>query len=210
LKSELKGINTIIFDLGGVVLDLNQNLTAKWFAELAGISIPEVYDIFVKNEWAAAFERGQITAQRFRDEVRKSFNLNISDAAIDSAWNAMLLDLPKARIELIGSLRSSFNTFVLSNTNEIHIAAFNTIMNRATGGTPFENYFNKVYYSHEIGMRKPDLEIFNFVIEEQGLNPNKTLFIDDMEQNILAAKEAGLQALHLTDQDYLTELFANA
>ena len=207
LKSILDGISTIIFDLGGVVLDLDQDKTASTFAKATGLTIEEVYDIFLGSPWAPAFECGKIPASAFRDEVRKALGQQLSDAMIDEAWNAMLGNLPQERIELLGSLRSKYQTLVLSNTNEIHIEAFNKIVAYATNGNSIDQYFDRVHYSHHLGMRKPNPDIYQKVIALHELNPDKTLFIDDMEPNIVGANNVGLKTLHLTNQDYLFELF---
>lgn len=204
----LDGISTIIFDLGGVVLDLDQDKTANTFADYTGLSKEEVYTIFLSSPWAPEFERGKISAIDFRAEVRAALNADLTDNQIDSAWNAMLGDLPQKRIELLGSLRTKYQTLVLSNTNEIHIQAFDKIVAYATNGNTIDHYFDRVHYSHHLGMRKPDSEIYSRVIDIHELKPSETLFIDDMEPNIIGAQAVGLRALHLTDQDYLFELFS--
>ena len=121
----------------------------------------------------------------------------------------MLLDLPLNRIEMIGALKSHYNTYVLSNTNEIHIEAFDEIVNNATSGKHITDYFHEVYYSHIVKMRKPDAEIFEMVIHNHSLDPSTTLFIDDTLEHIESAQKLGLQTWHLTDQKELLTAFKN-
>ena len=208
LKSILDNLSTIIFDLGGVLIDLDTNRSIESFSALSGLSAEEVYAKFIDDQWSYAFEKGEIDTATFRDEVRKSLKIDISDNQIDDSWNAMLLDIPLARLNLIDSLRDKYQVFVLSNTNAIHVETFNKKVAAATNGALIHDYFDKIYYSHELGMRKPDAEIFSHVIDTNNLKPAETLFIDDMEINIAGAQSVGLRTVHLTDQAYLTELFS--
>jgi len=207
LKSELDNLSTIIFDLGGVMLDLDTKLSVKAFAELSSLKEKEIYSRFLEEEWSYAFEKGEIDAASFRNEIRKSLHVDLLDEQIDNAWNAMLLDLPSSRLQLVSSLKDRYQLFVLSNTNAIHIEVFNRMVAASSNGGSMTDYFDKVYYSHELGMRKPDKEIFAYVIDTNNLKTQETLFIDDMENNIIGARSVGLRTVHLSDQDYLTELF---
>jgi len=208
LKSILNNLSAIIFDLGGVVLNLQPQLTVNAFSKHAGLSSTEVYARFLSNDCFFAFEKGEIDATTFRIEVRKILQTNISDEQIDESWNAMLLDLPLPRLHMLAALRDNYQTFILSNTNAIHINAFNKIVAETTNGNKIDQFFGKVFYSHNIGMRKPDAEIYDYVIEANNLMPEQTLFIDDMLPNILGAQSVGLKTLHLTNQDDLTEIFS--
>jgi epoxide hydrolase-like predicted phosphatase len=208
LKSILNNISTIIFDLGGVVLNLDIQRSISAFSKISGLTKKEVYKKFVDDDWARAFEKGEITPNAFRDLVRNSLNNKLSDAQINLAWDAMLLELPYSRIKMLSDLRPKYRTFVLSNTNEIHVQTFDKIVSAASGGKLIYDFFDKVYFSSEIGMRKPDTEIYSYVLEENKLDPSTTLFIDDMKENILAAKALGIKTVHLTDQEDLNVLFS--
>ena len=207
LKSILSNLSTIIFDLGGVVLDLDTNRSIKAFANLSGLREDEIYAKFLNEEWSYAFEKGEIDAATFRNEVRRSLNAKLMDKQIDDAWNAMLVDLPLSRLQMIDKLRAKYQTFVLSNTNAIHVNTFDKMVAATTDGGRIADFFDKIYYSHELGMRKPDTDIFSLVINAHQLDPGETLFIDDMKVNINAAESVGLRTLHLSDQNYLTEIF---
>ena len=208
MKSILNNLSTIIFDLGGVLINLDTSRSVKTFGKLSGLSNDEIYSKFLDDGWSYAFEKGEIDAATFRNEVRKSLGIEVSDSHIDQAWNEMLLDIPYSRLQMVADLRNKYQLFVLSNTNAIHVETFNRKVAASTNGGVITDYFDKVYYSNELGMRKPDTEIYSHIIEENNLNPQETLFIDDMENNIIGAQSVGLRTVHLSDQDYLTELFS--
>lgn len=208
MKLVLEGISTIIFDLGGVVLNLNPEKTAIEYSKLSGIPVSEIYKIFLDSKWVPAYERGKISSDEFRKQVRTALSIESSDSQIDQAWNAMLLELPSVRLALLSGLRRNFQTLVLSNTNEIHVEEFSRTVSEVTDGETIHDHFDKVYYSNEIGMRKPDLEIYQYVLESNKLVPQTTLFIDDMLPNIEAARQCGIKALHLTDQGDLFKIFS--
>lgn len=208
MKLVLEGISTIIFDLGGVVLNLNPEKTAIEYSKLSGIPVSEIYKIFLDSKWVPAYERGKISSDEFRKQVRTALSIESSDSQIDQAWNAMLLELPSVRLALLSGLRRNFQTLVLSNTNEIHVEEFSRTVSEVTDGETIHDHFDKVYYSNEMGMRKPDLEIYQYVLESNKLEPQTTLFIDDMLPNIEAARQCGIKALHLTDQGDLFKIFS--
>jgi putative hydrolase of the HAD superfamily len=207
LKFNLNTLKTIIFDIGGVVLNLDIAKSAEAFAQLGKVSPEQVLESFRGNPVFPAFERGEISAEVFRNEIRALLNNNLMSSDIDAAWNAMLLDLPTDRLNLISELRNRFQTMVLSNTNEIHFTAFKDIVATTTGGISFENYFDAAYYSHIVGLRKPEKEIFQYVLDEHKLDPAATLFIDDMRANTQMAECLGLQTWHLVDQKELMTVF---
>ncbi len=201
-------IKAIIFDLGGVILNLNPQKTLEAFALITGLSSDTLL-AYASNDVFRNYEKGKTTSFEFRNGLRKLFQMHISDAELDIAWNAMLLELPLARLEMIGKLQKNYKTYILSNTNEIHIKAFDEIVDEATAGKPINHYFNTVYYSHKVGMRKPNAEIFNMVLIENDLEPSSTLFIDDTLEHIESAKKLGLQTWHLTNQEELFTVFGN-
>ena len=191
------------------MLNLDIPGSANAFAELGHISAEEVFQLFMSNPVFLAFERGEVTPEVFRDEIRALLKRDLTDLAIDKAWNSMLLDVPTDRLKVLAKLQDRYETIILSNTNPIHINSFNTIVDQATGGQSIDNYFSTVYYSHLLGMRKPDAEIFEYVLNQQKLTPASTLFIDDMVANTTAASTLGIQTLHLTDQRDLITVFGN-
>ncbi len=201
-------ITAIIFDLGGVILNLNPQKTIDTFANITGLP-PDLLIEYSNNEVFKNYEKGAITSAEFRNGLKSLFNISVADELLEEAWNAMLLNLPLNRLEMIGNLRPKFKTFVLSNTNEIHIAEFNKIVHKATDGKKIQDYFDIVYYSHKVGMRKPDAEIFEMVLNENNLEASATLFIDDTLEHIQSARKLGLHTWLLTNQDELFSVLGN-
>jgi glucose-1-phosphatase len=203
----VNSIKTIIFDLGGVILNINYNLTSKCFENFGAVNFDALYSKAQQKDIFNQLETGKITPSIFRKELNSLMKLNLSDKKFDASWNAMLLDLPIERLELIKSLKSSYNTFLLSNTNEIHIRAFKKIINKEIGYSNFASAFKKCYYSSEIGLRKPNVDCFNFVLKQNNLNAQETLFIDDSKQHIQGAKKAGLKTYYLKKNEDLVSVF---
>ena len=197
----------IIFDLGGVIINIDYTLLVKAFKKLGVENFDELYSQAHQNKLFDLFEKGKISAADFRNEIRKYCNKNLSDVQIDSAWNAMLLDLPEERLKLLQALKKTHRTFLLSNTNEIHMLAINKYLQKMYGISDLSGYFEKMYLSFEVGMRKPDEEIFEFVLSENKLDPAETLFIEDSIQHIEAAKKLGIQIYWLQKNEAVTDLF---
>ena len=187
----------IIFDLGNVILNIDYLLAAKAFGEVGLNTFEKQFSQAQQQQLFDLYEKGQISSQEFRDQLRTYCKKNTSDKEIDVAWNAMLLDLPASRLELLTHLKQSHRIFLLSNTNEIHILAFHDYLQKSFGIPDLTAYFEKMYLSYKIGMRKPDAEIFEFVLKENKLTPAETLFIDDSVQHIEAAKKLGIQTYWL-------------
>lgn len=207
MKTDLSNIQSIIFDLGKVLLNLDFDASIRAFHEL-GLS----RNVLNRQQAYAdpAFyqlETGEISPAGFRERVREILNTpDTSDQQIDKAWCAMLGDVPRKRVDALKELRKKYRVFLFSNTNAIHISYMHADFEKKYGFA-FPSLFEKDFYSHEIGKRKPDLASFGKVIELAGVNPNETLFVDDLEKNIAAAKEAGLKALWLEDGMEMAELF---
>ncbi len=207
----------IIFDLGGVILNLDVRKTVDAFLELGFDNVEEkMARIMTKNSGSGApgifqlYETGRISSAQFRDGLRKYANRDMSDEDIDKAWTAMLLGLPPGNIRLLERLGKSYKLFLLSNTNAIHIETLVRNSPNGEGFTSLVNLFDKVYYSHVLKMRKPDAEIFRHVIQDARLNPGTTVFIDDSILNIEGAKAAGLLTLHHQANAGLDQLFESA
>lgn len=197
-------IKNIIFDLGGVILNIDYNLTAQAFKNLGVSNFDELYSKAQQSELFDLMETGMVSNQEFRNGIRDIINLQLSDEEIDNAWNAMLLDLPFKRIELLKKLKAEgYRLFLLSNTNQIHYDAYTENLKNEHGIEGLEEFFEKTYFSHKIHKRKPLKEIFQFVLDDAELKAEETIFIDDSLQHVLGAKEAGINAFHL-EGDVLT------
>jgi putative hydrolase of the HAD superfamily len=195
-------IKNIIFDLGGVVINIDWQLTVEAFQQLADPAYRDQNeDLIQKGTYKAQFfedyEVGAISDAVFFQHLRDTFHLQATDAQIADAWNALLQDIPQARLDMIKKLGETHRTFILSNTNAVHIAEAANILQRENGVADFDDLVEKAYYSHIMQKRKPWASIYQQVIEENNLKPEETLFIDDGEANIIAATEVGLQGLHV-------------
>ncbi|KAG0325207.1 hypothetical protein BG004_003275 [Podila humilis] len=202
-------IRNLIFDLGNVILRLNQQATAKSFIDLGATNFPTLSQ-HGNHTTIVDYETGKITAEEFRAAVRTNIGLpdTVTDEQFDQAWNAMLLDFPVGRLEYMKSLKTDFgyNVYLLSNTNAIHIDYVDRICLEGYAEKSLHPFFDKVYYSHDIGHRKPSVEAFELILKEQALVASETLFLDDMPENVAAAKACGLQAAQVdaeTDLSFL-------
>lgn len=196
----------LIFDLGGVIINLETNRTVQAFAQLAG-QLPDALRPLMAEPFFNEYEKGNLTDEQFRAHVRSALSLSCSDEAIDRAWNAMLLDIPTAKIRLLQQLAGSHRLFLLSNTNPIHFACFNAQVAKLTGHESLAPYFERTYYSHQLNMRKPDEEIYKHVLTDAGLTAAETLFLDDNEANLAGAKRVGIQAFHVHHPDVIFDFF---
>lgn len=190
-------IKNIIFDLGGIFINIDFAKTEQAFTDL-GIS--NFNDFFTQHHASELFElleTGKISPVEFCETFRLETNSRVTDEQIITAWNALLLDFPKERIQWLQQIGKNYNIFLFSNTNQIHYDAFMADFKTQTGFDDFNSFFIKAYYSQEMGLRKPYPESFLYIINEQQLNPAETLFIDDTIKNIEGAKAVGLQTIHL-------------
>lgn len=204
---QAKDFQNIIFDLGGVIINLDESKTVDAFAQCSHLSKAFIQEQILKFESYYDFEKGLIIEAEFRQALRENFGVLASDGEIDGCMNAMLLDIPKTRIELLESLRSSHQLFLLSNTNEIHWRRFNAILKETTGESSIDVYFQKAYYSHQVNLRKPDPKIFQLVLEENNLNASETLFLDDNLDNLAGAQSLGISTVHIKNPAQLFDLF---
>ncbi|NIG52502.1 HAD family phosphatase [Chitinophaga sp. Cy-1792] len=203
----MQGIKNIIFDLGGVILNLDYKKTNDAFTALGVENFHELYGQFKGSDLFNGLETGHVSTAEFLATMHKYLPENITDAQIIDAWNAMLLDFPVARLQLLQQLRQQYNLFLLSNTNAIHLDAFNKILMESRGIPSLGAFFDKTYYSHLMGCRKPDRESYEMVLEENGLIAGETVFIDDTLPNIDGAKAIGLQTIHLQAPKTILEIF---
>lgn len=201
-----KNIKNIIFDLGGVILNIDYNQTSNYFKELGIKDFDEIYSQAKQNNLFNDFETGKIDPKEFRAAL-KEYVPKATDKEIDFAWNAMLLDLPKERIELLKKIKENYRIFLLSNTNAIHVKAFTKYIDQLYGENVFSSIFENHYYSNEIGYRKPNANAFQYVIDSNDLKPEETLFIDDSTQHIKGANKAGLNSFLLEKDKDITSLF---
>ena len=190
-------IKNIIFDLGGVIINLDINQTILEFNKLAQQPFDTIYNQLEQNQVFDQFDKGSISESDFFNELQFLLNTKCSRSELVFAWNAMLKDFPKNRLDLLEKLKPTYRLFLLSNTNETHITEFEKSLFNQHGLKNLEPFFEKVYYSCRMNDRKPNPSIFEFVLKSHHLNPNETLFIDDSPQHIQGALSTGINAKYL-------------
>jgi glucose-1-phosphatase len=201
----MKNVKAIIFDLGAVILNINYQNTIDEFKKLGVKNPNSFYSKKTQTHLFNQIETGKISQKEFLLQLQKE----TSDASIQqvkNAWNAMLIDLPEERIKLLKSLNQNYTIFLLSNTNALHICEFKKKLGNKEYAE-FYNLFDKVYYSHKIGFRKPQTEVFTIILNQNKLAAHEVLFIDDSPQHIEGAKKLGIKTHHLQDNEEVTTLF---
>ncbi|TDD94332.1 HAD family hydrolase [Flavobacterium cellulosilyticum] len=194
-------IDTIIFDFGDIFINLDKRATIDGLKKLGLSEWNE--DL---NHLNFSFEKGEISRENFLNGIQKHLP-NASLNEIENAWNAVLLDFPLKRLEFLQKLSLKYRLFLLSNTDAIHIETFEQA-NGVSFYSDFYQCFEKVYFSFEIGMRKPDTEIYNYLVAQHGLIAKHTLFVDDKKENTDAAFSLGFNIWNLqVGEEDVTDLF---
>lgn len=195
-------IKNIIFDYGNVIFSIDFSLTQQAFADLGINNATEFFGHRKQDNIFNAFEKGEIEADEFRTKIReKAGNADLTDEEINNAWNKMLLGIARGNNELLAKLKTKYRTFLLSNINAIHYDAVMDYLRREYGFEGNDHLFEKVYYSHFIGKRKPDADIFEHILADSNLKPEETLFIDDSPQHLETAAKLGIQTFLMTAPD---------
>ena len=197
----------IIFDLGGVILNIDFKQTALAFAELGIGNFNEYYTLQSVSPLFEKLEIGTISPDDFYGEFRSlAKQPSLTNEQIRDAWNALLLDFPPERMAWLNRIKKDYNIYLLSNTNQIHYEAFTKIYREQVEDKNFDELFITAYYSHNLGLRKPSKEIFETVLAKENLTAAETVFIDDSLANIEAAISTGLQGIHLPSPKTVLEL----
>lgn len=198
---ELEGIKNIIFDLGGVILNIDYQLTVEAFKKLGIDDFEEIFSQYKQSTLSDDFETGRITELEFYEGIKTISGKDFTFEEYKNAWNALLLDLPKERINILKKLSKKYRLFLFSNTNETHYKEFVTKVE-----SDFNTIFEKTYYSHQFGKRKPDSDSFLSILKENNLIIEETLFVDDSIQHIESTNLLGIRTL-LIQEKPITELF---
>jgi glucose-1-phosphatase len=205
--SNMTGIKNIIFDLGNVLLNISYEATIKAFEDLGFTNFKEIYSSLKQSNLFDDLETGKINTEQFISAIQNMSNKELTSQQIIDAWNAIILDFPIRNLQILQQLQLHYNIFLLSNTNEIHEACYNKLLMETCGYPTMSVFFDKIYLSHHVGMRKPNIEIYEYVLQDRNLKPSETLFIDDLEANIKGAQKCGLQTIHFTKEMKLEEVF---
>ena len=202
----MRKIENIIFDLGGVILDIDYNLTRAAFEKLGIVHFDEMYSQASADKLFQKLETGSISEEIFFKELNKCVGIQLSPVEITTAWNLMLLQFRETSLGFLEDIKPRYNLYLFSNTNYIHMAAFEKIFHEKFRIQPFNEYFKHAFYSCDIGLRKPDMESYQWIIAHLKISPEKTLFIDDTVQNVEAAKRVGMQAILLNPGKKIEDL----
>ncbi len=206
----MKDYQNIIFDLGGVILDIDYKRTIQSFSNLGIADASLLYSKSSQNSLFDELEKGNISEEDFYSGIRKLSNRNLSDIQIRDAWNAILIGLPDENVSSIIELKKNHRLFLLSNTNYIHEKAYRKMIVEKYGSFIFDDIFEKMYLSHHLHLRKPDPAIFKFVLEDSGLNIEETCFVDDSPQHVESARKMNIKSFHFTEQSlkkFITNTF---
>lgn len=203
-----KGIKNLLIDLGGVLINLDRQRCMENFKKLGFTDVEERLNIQQLNGIFMQQEKGLITSAEFRNGMREMIGKAVSDKQIDEAWNSFLINIPTYKLDLLLKLHEKYVVYLLSNTNEIHWkwACENAFPYRTFKA---EDYFEKTYLSYEMHLVKPEPEIFKAVIEDAGIEPQETFFIDDSEINCKAARELGISTYTPKAGEDWSHLFKN-
>ena len=193
----MKAVQNIIFDLGGVLLNIDYKATEQAFVELGIQDFHTLFNQFHANELFSQLETGTVAEERFFEQLQESSGLQLKREDILKAWNAMLLDFRDESISFLRSIRNRYKIYLLSNTNELHLQSFQQTFRQQYPESSLDDLFDAAYYSHRIGYRKPHKEAFEWVLSQHQLEPEQTLFIDDSLPNIEAAAQLQIQTVHL-------------
>lgn len=202
----MKNYKNILFDFGGVLFNIDFQLTIKAFKELGFEDFDNMFSQYKINNFFADFEKGLITDEAFYDILIKESSVSVNKEDIKNAWNKMLLSYRMESMEYLKILQEKYSLFLLSNTNSIHYNDFMASLNNIKEANPLNSYFTKAWYSHEIGYRKPDFNCYEFILEDAGIVAAETLFIDDTAVNLEAAKKLGFQTHLMLATDRIENL----
>lgn len=200
-------IKNIIFDLGGVLLNINPLLSLNEFANLSGMDANVLRNSLANEKIFEKFDTGSLNAGQFRSELCRIMKCSLPDSEIDRAWNILLLDFPLHRVQLLQQLKKNYRIFLLSNTNIIHYECYTRDFYEKYN-FPMTDLFDRLFLSYDIGIHKPDAGIYEYVIKIEGLEPSQSVFIDDSLLNIEAAELQGIKGIHITHRD-VTDYFDN-
>ncbi len=200
-------IENIIFDFGGVILDIDPKLTVSEFQKLGCEDVERLQSDEFYREIILKFEKGLVSSDEFRDRIRKFLNMKLTDEQINNAWNTLLSRLEKERIQTLEAVKKHYALYMLSNSNAIHYDFFVQDLKDHFGYEDFDALFRKAYFSYKLHMHKPNTDIYHYVIRQENIIPEKTLFIDDRADNIEGAQKAGLKTYHLKNGEIMTALF---
>ncbi|UJP64080.1 HAD family hydrolase [Mongoliitalea daihaiensis] len=205
----LENIDFLIFDLGNVIIDIDYDFSINELKKNIPTQKFELTSLFFPSKFHKDYEKGLISTDEFRNEIRKHFDLPLSNQQIDHVWNSLLRTIPQSRINILRELRGRFGTAILSNTNSLHIDAFEQMIKEQTNETSIYNLCDHVFLSHQLGLAKPDVAIYETVLEKIKVKPARVLFFDDLESNLNGAEKLGIKTQLITKDYGIEDFFKN-
>ncbi|MEO6670013.1 MAG: HAD family phosphatase [Ferruginibacter sp.] len=199
-------LKNIIFDLGGVLINLDFAKSTNAFKSLGFPHFENMFSQFKADQLFEKLEQGIIDEASFYDVLLKVGKEGTTAEQLRLAWNSMLLDFREDSLHFLNELKKNYKLYLLSNTNAIHLTAFNNILQEQIGQSSLDPYFIKTWYSHLIGLRKPNADIFEFTLKDGGITAADTLFIDDTAGNIIAAEKLGFKTHLLLPGEKIEDL----
>ena len=195
----------VIFDFGNVIINIDVPRTFQAFSKLTGKKQTVIEKLVTDNQLFRRYETGHFTDIEFREIVRQTVGFPLSDHEVDTAWNSLLLDIPEDRIQLLKEIRKKCPIYLLSNTNNIHIEASNNYLKKTFGFKHLNELFDQLFLSYEIGMWKPDADIYHHVLKTINLKPQEVVFLDDNAHNIQSASALGMHTILVEPPTSITE-----
>ncbi len=202
-------IKNIIFDFGGVIIDIDYNRAIEEFRKKGLDDFTKHFTGIEQSEIFDELDKGNIKKSEFINYIKELYKNNLSGKEIEDIWNLILIGIPPHRIKLLKELGKNYRIFLLSNTNEIHYKKYNDDLMEEYGINDISLLFEKAYFSFKLRMRKPDKEIFELAINENKLIPAETLFIDDSLPNLHSPSKLGINVFHLKQGKDVSEIFEN-
>jgi putative hydrolase of the HAD superfamily len=202
-------VDFVIFDLGNVLIDIDYSQAMDLMKSALPSTLHDRVDHCYTADFHKAYEKGQISSAEFRQEFRDYFQTNWSDVEVDYYWNSLLGTIPAYRLELVRKIKTQYQVGILSNTNEIHIEAVYAQLQAEHNLENFDPLFDWVFYSHEMGLAKPNQDIYQQLLLELGTTANRVLFFDDLKMNVDGAASVGIQAIQVVGPETLLNFFGD-
>ena len=198
-------VKNLLFDFGNVIINIDESKSHAAFHQVLGSSYDVVMKRFSVTKLLKRANTQTVTLKMMCDEI-ETLGVKYQPEQIKSAWNALILDLPEERINLLAKLRRHYNLYMLSNINLLHDEEIERRFQEKYGSNPLRPLFQKMYYSYKIGIAKPDLRAYEKVIQDAGILPEETLFFDDLLENLHAAAQLGFRTQRVTRQEHIVKL----
>jgi glucose-1-phosphatase len=205
----MQNIKNIIFDLGNVILNIDYDAPVQAFKALGIHNFETIFSKAAQTNLADDIETGNISDADFIHHLLQLCNKGTTQQQVIDAWNAIIINFPLRRLQLLQQLQLHYNMYLLSNTNSLHEQCYNKLLFTTVGYNSLSIFFDKIYLSHHIHLRKPNVKAWQIILDENNLKPEETLFLDDSPQHIVAAKTLGIQCIHVTPENSMEDIFRN-